>query len=425
MLQAFGGFDDVVILPEVGILELRGLVAEDVHGTERLGARDGHGGLADVRDDEFVDHGVGGGEQALLPVAVEAHRGPEILQAALAFLEPVADDDGQFPRGQAERDGLPDDHHPGGLGLVGHVQGHLDAGEGEKLAVDVQRPVVERPVHRLGAGVEMDDELEAVADVGGHAHLELVQGQLVLVEQDFGILHHVESDGLRGAALHLHAQGVGPALAQQDAAFLEGGAVAVDRAVIARLVKPGDRFGDVDVSVPLADGFPVEAFQQLRVPAVVVLDPVDGFLNDFPRVAGDDGRFRKGHGFRCEADAERASGRLLPERPVAEVREDDLRDGLVRLDGEIAVRIGDGGVMAAGHGDVYGLHRASGHRVDDVPLHRIAQPDGVRLAVQGHGAADKGNQYQELTHKKKLFLHKFKHSGGKNNFFLFSRPVFP
>ena len=71
VLQALGRLDDVVILPEIGILEFGGLFDEVVHGAERLGARDGHGGLAEVGDYEFVDHGIGGGEQPLFPVAVE------------------------------------------------------------------------------------------------------------------------------------------------------------------------------------------------------------------------------------------------------------------------------------------------------------------------------------------------------------------
>ena len=282
----------------------------------------------------------------------------------------------------------------------------------------------ERPIHRAGAGTEVDDELDAVADVGGHAHLEFVQGQLLFIEEDLGILDHIEGKRLGGPALHLHAQGVGPALAQQDAALLQGGPVPVDIAVIARLVQPGDGFGDEDVAVPLADGLPVEAFHQLGVLAVVVRDPADGLSEDFPRVAHDDGCFRQRHGFRREAYAERSSDGLLPEGPVAEVREDDFRYGLVRFDGEITVRVGDGGVMAAGHGDMHGLHGPSAHRVHDVPLHRIAQPDSVHLAVQGRGTADKDNQYQELTHKEKLFLYKYRYSREKNNFFLFPLPIF-
>jgi hypothetical protein len=30
--------------------------------------------------------------------------------------------------------------------------------------------------------------------------------------------------------------------------------------------------------------------------------------------------------------------------------------------------------------------------------YRVPQPDGVNLAVEGNGAEDKGNQYQELSH---------------------------
>jgi hypothetical protein len=84
--------------------------------------------------------------------------------------------------------------------------------------------------------------------------------------------------------------------------------------------------------------------------------------------------------------------------PVAQVGEDDLGDGPVRLDGEVTVRVRDGGIVPVRDGDVHRFHRAARRRIHDMSSYRIAQPDGVNLTVKGNGTEDKGNQYQELSH---------------------------
>ena len=245
----------------------------------------------------------------------------------------------------------------------------------------------------------MDDELQTVADVGGRAHLEVVQGQFVPFEEEFGVLHHVEGHRLGGAALHLHAQGVGPTLAQEDAALLQRRPVPIDVTIgIRSLVHPGDGLGDIDVAVAFLYGFPVEAFQQFGMVDEAFGNVGDRGADDFQRVTGDDGSLVQGEGFGNQADLDGSTRGARPVGPIAEVGEDDLGDGLVGLDGEIAVGVRDGGIVPVGNGDMHRFHGLARRGIHDMSPYRVSQPDGVNLTVEGNGTEDKGNQYQELSH---------------------------
>ena len=127
-------------------------------------------------------------------------------------------------------------------------------------------------------------------------------------------------------------------------------------------------------------------------------DVGDGGTDDFQRVARDDGRLVQRKGFRNQADLDGSARGARPIGPIAEVGEDDLGDGLVRLDGEITVGVRNGGIVPVGNGDVHRFHGLARRGIHDMSPYRVSQPDGVSLTVEGNGAEDKGNQYQELSH---------------------------
>ena len=135
VFQAFGGFDDVVAFPEVGVEELGCLVVQYVPGVEAFVAGDGDGFRPYVGYDQFVNTGVVCFEKAAAPVAGEADRGAHILQAGFAVGKAVIDYHCGFLRGETKSRRLFHKKHIPGLANIGHIQGQFYPCEGEELLI--------------------------------------------------------------------------------------------------------------------------------------------------------------------------------------------------------------------------------------------------------------------------------------------------
>ena len=224
-----------------------------------------------------------GSKEALLPVAVKAERVPQITDACHAVLITVIDHTRQLPRTEPHAERFLHQHRLRSLAPVAHVEVEFHAGKGQSVHVDIQFAVIEGIVGRC-LGLHPDHVLRSVVDVFRHRHRELVVVELLLVQQEVAILHHVHDQSLYGATHHLHAQSVSLLLTQQSATLHDSHSVARRASGVRRLIQILHALSHVDIVLALHGRLAVESLQQFGHSAVVLGNLADGYIHQFARI---------------------------------------------------------------------------------------------------------------------------------------------
>ena len=121
-----------------------------------------------------------GGEESLLPVAVETEDIAQVADTRHAAIVTIVDDTRQFAGLEPHPEWFPDKHPVRGLVFVAHVEIELNARKGESLAVDIESAVEQR-ILLHHTRLDPDHILQTVIDVLGDIHAELIGVELLFV----------------------------------------------------------------------------------------------------------------------------------------------------------------------------------------------------------------------------------------------------
>lgn len=369
--QRLRRLDDVIVAPEVLVPVFVHHIVEHVTLAEGILQTNPLLRTVDaVHHHHLRGSGEGGGEQALLPVALEAHHVTQIVEVRPAVLIAVGHEVGHLHGLEPEAVRLLAEDAANGLFLVTQVQVELGTADGECLLVDVEQAIVERLVED-DARFERHDILHAVVDAHGKLHLEAVTVNHVQREQLGIILRHVQIEGNIGPAGNLHRQRVTTFLALQPTAFQNLHPVVRDVThPVIRLVDIRHGFGHPDVAVAFLDGLTIEGGEEMGVRRIVLRHAADGLLHQRQRRTSVDVQHVEGHRGGCEPDD--GSSALVRQCLgthrhilIAEVRHHHspteflLRD----LEREHSVGIGNGADVRSPHGNVHIGQRTAGFLV--------------------------------------------------------------
>ena len=329
---------------------------------------------AAVGHHHLVDGRETGGQQSLLPVAVKAEHRAQVAQPRHALVVSIVDEQRQFLRAELHPHGFPHQHGACGILTVAHVELQRDAGERERFLVNIQLSVEERVV---GVILRRDGHhvLRAVANLHRHVHLHVVQVQLFLAEQERAVLHHVENRGLHRASYYLHAERVRSLRTHDAPPAVDGHAVRMYVAVVARLVHVGHGLRDIDELLALLGRLAVETAVLFGRQAVVVGNFADGNPHNPLRVAHHHHHVVQHHRVGCQLHVHLLSvaGRGQPDCLVSDVRESQLLRSLLGLDAERSFIVRHGRDMRARNTDVHRLQGSSGRCILHNAVHHIRQ----------------------------------------------------
>jgi hypothetical protein len=190
VFQTLGGLYDIVVFPEIGVLEFLGLVVEIIGVPESLFAGNGDGLGSYICNHKFVDCGIAGLEQALSPVAGKADGRAEVFQPDFVSYRPIIQHNTGFLGEEAEAQGLGNQDSMDGLSAVTHVQGSLYASKGKVIPVQVYERVIKR-IRNFLCRSHSDNQLQTVSYVHGHLHLKVVMSPFFSRKQEPGILKEI------------------------------------------------------------------------------------------------------------------------------------------------------------------------------------------------------------------------------------------